>query len=103
MLNDGLVVQPCELCGRSVPEVTEHHLIPKSTHTRSVKAKYRGEEKTRKAWFCIPCHNQIHWLFKNKAIQREMDTIDKIKANPEMAKFIEWIKDKPSGFLPRKG
>ena len=93
----------CELCGRLVDKLTKHHLIPKARHNKRVKAKYGEECKMRLAMTCKPCHRQLHYLFEHKELEGDLNTLDSLKAHPAVAKYIEWIKDKPSDFIPRKG
>lgn len=89
----------CELCGRAVDEVTKHHLIPRTRHAnkRNKKTFDRKEVKERVAWLCRPCHKQIHAVFSEKELERRFNTLEAIRAHPEAAKFIEWLKDKPGG------
>jgi 5-methylcytosine-specific restriction endonuclease McrA len=92
----------CELCGRTVPALTKHHLIPKARHTnkRNQRDFDRHEVKHRLAWFCRPCHNHVHALFTEKALEREFNTLALLAAHPEVAKFVAWIRGKPDGFKP---
>jgi len=89
----------CELCGREVDELTKHHLIPRTRHAnkRNKKQFDRREVKERIAMVCRPCHKQIHALFTEKELERDHNTLESLKAHPEMARFIEWLKDKPAG------
>jgi len=87
----------CELCNRNVNEVTKHHLIPRTRHAnkRNKKQFDRVEVRERLAWLCRPCHKQIHALFTEKQLEREYNTLDSLKAQPDIRKFVEWIKVKP--------
>ena len=95
--------EKCELCHRITMFLTEHHLIPKATHSKRVKRKYGEECRTRKALFCIPCHRQIHYLFSNKQLEKDFNSLESLFANPDVMKYVDWIKDKPTNFLPTKG
>ena len=90
---------PCELCERSVDEVTRHHLIPRTRHAnkRNKKLFDRQEVKHRTAWLCRPCHKQIHALISEKEMERDFNTLEALKAHPEIRRFLEWIRDKPPG------
>lgn len=73
---------PCALCNRSVERLTLHHLIPKEhdgTHDDTVP-------------LCAPCHKQIHVLFDNKHLAHELNTVDKLRAEPAMARFLRWVR-----------
>lgn len=41
---------------------------------------------------CPPCHRQIHALFDNKTLARELDSIDKLAGHPDMRRFLRWIR-----------
>ncbi len=88
----------CELCGRMVDEVTKHHLIPRTRHAnkRNKKQFDRREVKARIALLCHPCHKQVHALFTEKELERDYNTLERLKSHPEVAKFIGWLRDKPA-------
>jgi 5-methylcytosine-specific restriction endonuclease McrA len=73
----------CPLCGRDVPEVSDHHLVPKS----------RGGRRTEPV--CLDCHRMIHVLFDNRALERELSTVDALRREPRMAKYLAWIRRRP--------
>ena len=87
----------CELCGRDVNEVTKHHLIPRARHANKWNQKQfdRSDVKFRVAWLCRPCHKQIHVELTEKQLERDYNTLEALKAHPEISKFVNWIKDKP--------
>lgn len=89
----------CELCGRKVDEVTKHHLIPRTRHANKKNKKDfdRAEVRTRLALFCRPCHKQVHAVLTEKQLERDYNTLESLKTHDEIAKFIDWIKDKPAG------
>ncbi|HJT80231.1 MAG TPA: hypothetical protein VJ719_03455 [Chthoniobacterales bacterium] len=47
---------------------------------------------------CRPCHSQIHEVLTEKELERDFNTVDKLKRHPEIAKFARWIQGKPRGF-----
>ncbi len=47
---------------------------------------------------CRPCHTQIHQVLSEKQLEREFNTVAKLRAHPEIAKFAAWIVARPSGF-----
>jgi len=77
---------PCQLCARDVPTLTEHHLTPRQQTKR--KKLDPGETID----ICSACHRQIHVLFDNRRLAQELNTVDRLKANPEMAKFLAWVR-----------
>lgn len=77
---------PCELCEREMDELTVHHLIPKQKNGR------HGPTID----ICSACHRQIHTLYDNKRLARELNTLEKLKAEPQMEKFLSWVKKQKS-------
>jgi 5-methylcytosine-specific restriction endonuclease McrA len=76
----------CQLCGRDVSCLTEHHLVPRQ-HTKR-KKQIPGETID----ICSPCHRQIHVLFDNRQLAQELDTIDRLQNHPAMAGFLTWVR-----------
>lgn len=44
------------------------------------------------------CHSAIHARFSETELAKRLDDIEMLKADPELAAFIEWVKDKPPSF-----
>jgi hypothetical protein len=80
----------CELCQREVNRLTVHHLIPR----QAVKRKKADPGPTVE--ICSPCHSQIHHFFTNLELAQNYNTLDKLKNEPRMQKFLSWLrKQKP--------
>jgi hypothetical protein len=80
----------CELCERDVTRLTAHHLIPK----QAVKRKQADSGPT--VDICSACHRQIHRLFDNKHLAKELNSVEALRNEPQMAKFLAWArKQKP--------
>ena len=91
----------CALCEREVRELTRHHLIPRTRHK---KIKNKRNKKTlnrrelhRTVDLCAPCHRHVHAAIPNKDLEREYNTLEALKAHPDVDKFVEWVKRKPHG------
>jgi hypothetical protein len=80
----------CELCEREIlsGDESSHHLTPKS----------RGGEDGPCAVFHDVCHKQIHALFRDKDLERRYNTVSKLKDQPDVKRFVEWIRKKDPGF-----
>lgn len=76
----------CKLCQREMDSLTIHHLIPR----QYLKRKKIADSPT--VSICTACHKQIHALFDNKKLARELNSIDKLKQEPKMEKFLFWVK-----------
>jgi len=92
----------CELCGRE-EELQSHHLIPRSRNKSKHNKKKNKSDMGRKekleqvAMLCGPCHKQLHTLIENSELARDYYELDFIRLHPGMAKFIDWISNKPPG------
>jgi hypothetical protein len=76
----------CQLCMRPTTKSQRdnHHLIPKS---------YGGVETIILHKLC---HQQIHALLTESQLARNYSTIENLKSHPEISKFIDWVRKKPS-------
>ena len=45
---------------------------------------------------CIPCHKQIHALYTNEEIAARLTSIPKLKEDPQLSRFLKWIRKQPS-------
>ena len=88
----------CELCGREMPALTVHHLIPRSRHAnKRTKARFDYDERVGTlAKFCSPCHKQVHAILDEKTLERDYNTIEALLAHPEIARFVAWIAKRPA-------
>lgn len=75
----------CELCGRSGVEITVHHLLPKE----------KGGTFGETANLCIPCHKQVHALYSNEEIAARLTTLKELREDPQLSRFIKWIRKQP--------
>jgi hypothetical protein len=80
-------------------DVSEHHLIPRTTHrNKRVRAKFSVEEmKQRKVDSCQPCHKAVHTFWTEKELALEVNTVEKIKADPRMQVHIRWVRKQRPG------
>ena len=75
----------CELCTRDDVETTVHHLVPKE----------KGGTFGSTANLCIPCHKQIHALYTNDEIAARLTTIEELRADEQLSRFIKWLRKQP--------
>ncbi|MDN4523076.1 HNH endonuclease [Fictibacillus fluitans] len=85
------VIGTCELCGRENTETTIHHLTPKEM----------GGTFKPTASLCLPCHKQIHALYTNEELAARLNTIQSLRADEKISKFIKWIRKQPATRLIR--
>ena len=77
----------CVICDRELGSdklISKHHLIPKS----------RGGKNTETIIIHNICHQKIHSVFSEKELKQVYHTVEKIRTNEEMIKFIKWIAKK---------
>ncbi len=96
------MIGPCQLCGRETA-LTRHHLVPQCRHRNKWNKKNfdRRAVKTDLLLLCAGCHKQLHALFSEKELERRLHDLHSLLAEPEVQKFVAWIRDKPPGFRPR--
>jgi len=79
----------CELCERDECRLYRHHLVPQS------RKHHEEEEYGTLAKLCRDCHRKIHATWDNKTIARQLPTIDKLRAAPELQSYLAWIRKRP--------
>lgn len=81
----------CPLCGRPIPPEQQdaHHLVPRSRGGTQTQVLHRI------------CHRQLHALFSETELARDYPSIAALQAQPEVARFVEWVRSKPPGFVER--
>ena len=75
----------CELCGRRDVDTTVHHLLPKEN----------GGTFGPTADLCIPCHKQIHALYTNDEIASRLTTLEDLRRDEQLSRFIKWLRKQP--------
>ena len=68
-----------------------HHLIP----------KLKGGKSGPVALLHHICHKEIHARFTEAQLARQYNTIDALRAAPEMQGFLTWIIRRPPEFTSR--
>lgn len=69
------------------PATDLHHLITKSK---------KGKETVL---IHLVCHRKIHSILTEKEIATKYNTIEKLKTQPDIIKFIKWVKNRNSEFV----
>lgn len=88
----------CALCRRE-EVLTAHHLIPRTRHHNKRNKRDFDRELVRQTiGLCQPCHSQVHALFSAKELERDWNTLDDLRAQPQVVEFVTWLADKPRGF-----
>jgi 5-methylcytosine-specific restriction endonuclease McrA len=85
-------VSECPLCGRPIAPsdpADEHHLIPRSKG---------GREKTLLHKLC---HKTIHATLTETELARTYNTWAALQAHPQIARYIQWVRTKPTALVLR--
>lgn len=75
----------CQLCGRRALDencVEKHDLI--------LCAK--GGRHGPTIIVCIDCGNHVHALFDNKELKENFSSLEKLRQDPRMQRWIRWIR-----------
>lgn len=86
-----LAVPVCPLCERPIPARARsslHHLTPKlkgGTHGGTVRLHQ-------------VCHSAIHARYSEAEIARRLNEVEALRADPEIARFLTWVRTKPDDF-----
>jgi hypothetical protein len=84
----------CPLCLRPIPRGARqslHHLIP----------KLKGGKGGPVVLLHQICHNEIHARFAEAELARSLNTVEALRAHPELAGFLKWVAKRPAGFHSR--
>jgi 5-methylcytosine-specific restriction protein A len=79
---------PCGLCGRAFDRagLTKHHCRPRS----------KGGTTEDVELLCGMCHNMVHATFTNQTLAAVYPTLADLRAAPELAKFVRWVRRQPT-------
>jgi hypothetical protein len=81
----------CPLCERPIPpraKASRHHLVP----------KLKGGAKQPTVRLHQICHSAIHARFSEAELARRLSDPESLKAEPELARFLDWVRTKPDDF-----
>ena len=82
----------CPLCDRELPDdgsTDRHHLVPRSHSGTQLVEMHKI------------CHQAIHALISEAELAREFATVEALKAHPDVARFIAWVKKRPPHYQDR--
>lgn len=84
----------CPLCLRPIPPRARqslHHLVP----------KLKGGKGGPVVLLHQICHSEIHARFSERVLARDLNTVDALRAHPDMARFLAWVAKRPPDFHSR--
>ena len=77
----------CALCKRKGTQLTKHHLLPRE----------EGGMVEHIVLLCEACHRQIHALYTNKELAVRLNTLQKLKGDSKIKRYIQFIIKQPAG------
>lgn len=81
----------CLICNRALgnsQQLSKHHLIPKS----------KGGKHSDTILIHNICHQKIHSVFTEKELKETFHTVERLKENEAIAKFVKWVAKKDIDF-----
>ena len=81
----------CPLCERLIPphgRSSRHHLTP----------RLKGGAKLGTVLLHQICHGALHARFSETELARRYNSVEALKAAPELAEFLSWVRTKPGDF-----
>ncbi|KKB78973.1 restriction endonuclease [Devosia soli] len=81
----------CPLCDRPIPpdaKSSRHHLTP-----RLKGGTHKGTVRLHQI-----CHSAIHARFSETELAKRLADVESLKADPEIAAFVDWVRTKRPGF-----
>lgn len=93
----------CSLCEREACDITEHHLIPRTTHkVKRFKRMHTVEAMRSTVPMCQPCHRAMHQFFSEKELATNYYTIDMLMANEKIQRHVTFVKKQKPGYRMKK-
>lgn len=84
----------CQLCGR-FRELTFHHFVPRTVHSNKwFKKNFTREEMNSGADLCDDCHAFLHQKWEPKELGRNLNSLEKMRADQTIADFVKWVRKK---------
>ncbi|MGN6369639.1 MAG: HNH endonuclease [Phycisphaerae bacterium] len=79
----------CVLCGRVVGEryLTWHHVVPRE----------EGGGAEDRVAMCKTCHKQVHAVYTNKELARELNTVEKLRGAEGLQGYLKWVRKQDAG------
>lgn len=84
-------VDVCPCCERKT-KLTFHHLIPRQMHRRKFfRKQFDKVHLNSGVMICRQCHDGIHRFYSPMVLAKELNTLDKLKQDPQLATYFNWV------------
>jgi len=98
-----MTVGVCKLCKREASNVTEHHLIPRSTHrVKRFKRMHSTAAMHVTATMCQPCHRAMHQFFTEKELAESFFTINLLLSDERIIRHVEFVKKQRGSYRMKR-
>ena len=82
----------CEICDREWINLSYHHLIPKSVHTKVLTRGWHEEWGLNSvAWLCGACHRFVHRCASNEELAKDWFTVERLMQREDVRTWAEWV------------
>lgn len=73
-----------------------HHFIPRTVHSNKwFKKNFTRQAMTSSgADLCDDCHDFLYRKWEPKELGRRLNSLEKLRAEEEVAKFVAWVRKK---------
>jgi protein-arginine kinase activator protein McsA len=90
----------CEFCNRTVKEITKHHLIPKTTHSKKkIKNRFSKEKRQETVNVCHDCHKTFHKFYSEMQLALEYNTLELLGYQEDLKRYKLWIVKQREGIV----
>jgi hypothetical protein len=79
----------CDLCGREVPRIHRHHIIPRVVWKR-LKRRRKVKGRCPVVDLCGDCGRQVHVLFTENELAGM--SWEELKEHPDVREYVEWVR-----------
>jgi hypothetical protein len=89
----------CALCRRTAPDLTEHHLVPRSEHARLRGTPGFDLEAARTATvtLCRACHRTVHAEIPRRDLADRYNTLETLRRHPAIVRFVAFARRQRPG------
>lgn len=93
------MAKTCALCDRPAPDLTEHHLVPRSQHARLRGRPGFDLERARvgTVTLCTACHRTVHAELSARELAERFNTLEALREHPGIARFVAFVRRQAPG------
>lgn len=81
----------CSLCGRTIHNITAHHVHPRVGGNRRGPAGFTEEQLGKHVPACLSCHRIIHHFIPNDIMGMSYYSVELLRSHPRVMAWIKWV------------